>query len=72
MQRPAGRTILTGLACSAGLFPWSMADGMIRLSPQPASHGGGCVRLAIIPEPECPHRRERFYRGAATKTLMGL
>jgi hypothetical protein len=30
MQRPAGRTILTGLAWSAGLVPWSMADGMIR------------------------------------------
>src|SRR5215510_14830809 len=31
MQRPAGRTILTGLAWSAGLVPWSTADGMIRL-----------------------------------------
>src|SRR5262245_18921061 len=30
-QRPAGRTILTGLAWSAGLVPWSTADGMIRL-----------------------------------------
>jgi hypothetical protein len=42
MQRPAGRTILTGLAWSAGLVLWSMADGMIRL-PQPASHGDGTL-----------------------------
>jgi len=33
MQRPAGRTILTGLARSAGLVPWSTAYGMIRLHP---------------------------------------
>src|SRR5215471_6787885 len=39
MQRLAGRTILTGLAWSAGLVPWSMADGMIRLYLQPATHG---------------------------------
>jgi hypothetical protein len=51
MQRPAGRTILTGLARSAGLAPRSMADGMIRHSPQPATYGGGA--LEIIPEPEC-------------------
>ncbi len=38
MQRPAGRTILTSLAWSAGLVPWSTADGMIRLHPQPAVH----------------------------------
>ena len=58
MQRPAGRTILTGLAWSAGLVPWSMADGMIRLSSSQQRTVDGA--LAIIPEPECPHRRERF------------
>jgi hypothetical protein len=52
VQRPAGRTILTGLAWSAGLVPRSKADGMIRLHPQPANTVGGT--LAIIPEPECP------------------
>jgi hypothetical protein len=43
MQRPAGRTILTGLAWSAGLVPWSMADGMIRLHPSASKYGGRCV-----------------------------
>ena len=43
MQRPAGRTILTGLAWSAGLVPWSMADGMIRLHPS-ASYARWAVR----------------------------
>jgi hypothetical protein len=45
MQRPAGRTILTGLAWSAGLAPRSMADGMIRHSPQPATYGGGALEI---------------------------
>jgi hypothetical protein len=54
MQRPAGRTILTSLAWSAGLAPWSMADGMIRLHLQPATHGADAT---IIPEPEGPRRR---------------
>jgi hypothetical protein len=42
MQRPAGRTILTGLAWSAGLAPWSMADGRIR--PTYSQQYGGAVR----------------------------
>jgi hypothetical protein len=52
VQRPAGRTILTGSAWSAGLVPWSMADGMIRprLGQQHTVDGV----VAIIPEPECP------------------
>ena len=60
MQRPAGRTILTGLAWSAGLVPWSTADGMIRLHPS------GQQRVvdsgpAIIPEPERPRQRPHTY-----------
>jgi len=51
MQRPAGRTILTGLAWSAGLVPWSTADGMI--GPLPPSHPTSSG-ATIIPEPECP------------------
>jgi hypothetical protein len=52
MQRPAGRTILTGLAWSAGLVPRSMAEGMIRLHPSASNTVGGV--LAIILEPERP------------------
>jgi hypothetical protein len=50
------RTILTGLAWSAGLVPWSMADGMIRPFPQPATRGGRCV--SDHPGAGVPHRRE--------------
>jgi hypothetical protein len=56
MQRPAGRTILTGLAWSAGLVPWSTADGMIRLHPSGQQRVVDSL-LAIIPEPERPRRR---------------
>jgi hypothetical protein len=60
MQRPGGRTILTGLVWSAGLVPWSMADGMIRLHPRLATHGGQCV--SDHPGARVPNQRERFYR----------
>ena len=70
MQRPAGRTILTGLAWSAGLVPWSMTDGMIRLHPQPAATADAA--LVIIPEPECPKRRERFYSETAASLTARL
>jgi hypothetical protein len=70
MQRPAGRTILTGLAWSAGLVPRSVADGMIRLHPQPAATADSM--LAIIPEPEWPNRRERFYSETATSPTTRL
>jgi len=59
MQRPAGRTILTGLGWSAGLVPWSTADGMIRLCPQPATRSR-CV--SDHPGAGVPHRRESAFR----------
>jgi hypothetical protein len=42
-----------GLAWSAGLIPWSTADGMIRPYPS-ASKARWDDELAMIPEPECP------------------
>jgi PadR family transcriptional regulator, regulatory protein PadR len=69
MQRPAGRTILTGLARSAGLVPWSTADGMIR--PLPPIHRTQ-LAATIIPEPERPSETEdrthwpRSFRGCGT------
>ncbi len=68
MQRPTGRTILTGLARSAGLVPWSAADGTIRLHLS-QQHTVDAA-LAIIPESECPNRWERFYRRSLTSSSL--
>jgi len=59
---------LTGLAWSAGLVPWSMADGMISLYSRPATHGRRV--LAIIPELEYPLERA-VYRGSAS-SMQGV
>jgi hypothetical protein len=69
MQRPAGRTILTGLAWSAGLVPWSTADGKIRptLGQQ---YGGGCI--GDHPGAGVPYRRERLSRSLVARAAIGL
>jgi hypothetical protein len=53
MQRPGGRTILTGLASSAGLVPWLMADGMIWV--RDGRWPPGFPVLTLVPTPFVGH-----------------
>src|SRR5262245_60059938 len=55
-----------GLVC--WLVPWSMADGMIRLYPRPATHGARCA--SDHPGAGVPCWRERFYRPSRLRLVF--
>src|SRR5262249_48033818 len=60
--RATGRTIVTGLAWSAGLVPWSMADRMTRPAPSAPSHS---TARATRASSEGRRRHARRRRGSA-------